>query len=273
MRDGVAFGKGDLADEGLETVDVLYTPERNEFRGRATAQLMVDALVPAEGTVSLPDGDALFRSLLQEIATLAANDTQLSLPAPAPDALTSAAVRRLMQTGRNVLLIGHDRANAARFLSENQADVAIGAVRDARAFNTVLMVPVLEQLTDVWADIVLLDGDVLPGEAALIARRCPRAALHVLKGSSPLKDTLASIAMDDDTLRHLYRRVRLGGVMAVSRLSEDTGLTPAQVLTGLMAFRQVGLVDMSLEPFAVRVLPPVKCRMDDSALVRYLRAL
>ena len=273
LRDGVAFGKGDLADEGLETVDVLYTPERNEFRGRATAQLMVDALVPAEGTVTLPDADTLFRSLLQEIATLAANHTQLSIPAPAPDALTTAAVRRLLHTGRNVLLIGHDRANAARFLAENQADVAIGEVRDVRAFNTLLMAPVLEKLTDVWTDIVLLDGDVLPGEAAAIVRQCPRAALHVLKGSSPLQETLAAIAMDDDTLRHLYRRVRLGGALAVSRLSEDTGLTSAQVLTGLMAFHQVQLVELSLEPFAVRVLPPVRCRMDDSPLVRYLRAL
>ena len=84
---------------------------------------------------------------------------------------------------------------------------------------------------------------------------------------------LSVLAMDDDTLRTLYKRVRLGGTMAASQLAEDTDLTAQQVLTGMMAFHQVNLVELSLNPYAVRVLPPEKCRMDDSALVRYLRAI
>ena len=270
IRDGIAFGKGDLADEGLELVDVLFTPERNEFRGRVTPQLMVEALTPAEGAVSLPGEEMLFSSLLQEIAYLAANNNQI--PANA-ESINAAGVKRLMQTGRNVLLIGHAREDAARVLSMDMADIAVQTVKDARAFNTVLIHPVLDKLTDVWTDIVLLDGDVLPGEAAEIRRQCPRARLHAMQGNQNVKALLASLAMDDDTLRTLYKRVRMGGTMALSQLGEDTGLTPAQVLTGLMAFHQVRLVEMSLDPYAVKLLPPQKCRMDDSALVRYLRAI
>ena len=270
IRDGIAFGKGDLADEGLELVDVLFTPERNEFRGRVTPQLMVEALTPAEGAVSLPGEEMLFSSLLQEIAYLAANNNQI--PANA-ESINAAGVKRLMQTGRNVLLIGHAREDAARVLSMDMADIAVQTVKDARAFNTVLIHPVLDKLTDVWTDIVLLDGDVLPGEAAEIRRQCPRARLHAMQGNQNVKALLASLAMDDDTLRTLYKRVRIGGTMALPQLGEDTGLTPAQVLTGLMAFHQVGLVEMSLDPYAVKLLPPQKCRMDDSALVRYLRAI
>ena len=268
IRDGIAFGKGDLAEEGLERVDVLFTPERNEFRGRVTPQLMVDALVPAEGAVTLPDQDSLFFSLLQEMLTLAANYNKI----PAKSAnMTTAGVKKLMKNGRNVLLIGHERENAARILSENAADTAIGAVKDGRAFNTVLVNPELDKLTDVWTDVVLLDGDILPGEAAAIAEKCPRARLHAMKVNPATAALLASLAMDDETLRTLYRRVRMGGTMAASQLAADTGLTPAQVLTGLMAFHQVKLVEASLTPYAVRVLPPEKCRMDDSELVRYLR--
>ncbi len=270
IRDGIAFGKGDLADEGLELVDVLFTPEKNEFRGRVTPQLMVEALTPAEGAVSLPGEEMLFSSLLQEIAYLAANNNQI--PANA-ESINAAGVKRLMQTGRNVLLIGHAREDAARVLSIDMADIAVQTVKDARAFNTVLIHPVLDKLTDVWTDIVLLDGDVLPGEAAEIRRQCPRARLHAMQGNQNVKALLASLAMDDDTLRTLYKRVRLGGTMALPQLGEDTGLTPAQVLTGLMAFHQVRLVEMSLDPYAVKLLPPQKCRMDDSALVRYLRAI
>ena len=132
---------------------------------------------------------------------------------------------------------------------------------------------VLDKLTDVWTEVVLLDGEVLPGEAAEIRRQCPRARLHAMQGNQNVKALLASLAMDDDTLRTLYKRVRMGGTMALLQLGEDTGLTPAQVLTGLMAFHQVRLVEMSLDPYAVKLLPPQKCRMDDSALVRYLRAI
>ena len=269
IRDGIAFGKGDLADEGLELVDVLFTPERNEFHGRVKPQLMVEALTPAEGAVSLPGEEMLFSSLLQEIAYLAANNNQI--PANA-ESINAAGVKRLMQTGRNVLLIGHAREDAARVLFMDMADIAVQTVKDARAFNTVLIHPVLDKLTDVWTDIVLLDGDVLPGEAAEIRRQCPRARLHAMQGNQNVKALLASLAMDDDTLRTLYKRVRLGGTMALPQLGEDTGLTPTQVLTGLMAFHQVRLVEMSLDPYAVK-LPPQKCRMDDSALVRYLRAI
>ncbi|MBQ7139581.1 MAG: single-stranded-DNA-specific exonuclease RecJ, partial [Clostridia bacterium] len=270
IRDGIAFGKGDLADEGLERVDVLFTPERNEFRGRVTPQLMVEALIPAEGAVTIPGEDGLFSSFLQEIAHLASNNNQIHANA---DSITAAGVKKLLQTGRNVLLIGHGRERAAQLLTENLLDTAVGQVKDTRAFNTLLMNPDLEKLTDLWTDIVLLDGDVLPGEAASIAAKCPRAKLHAMKPNPPTTALLSALAMDDDTLRTLYKRVRLGGTMAPSQLAADTGLTPAQVLTGMTAFHQVRLVEMSLSPYAVKLLPPEKCRMEDSELVRYLRAI
>ena len=249
-------------------MDVLFTPERNEFRGRVTPQLMVEALTPAEGAVTLPDADSLFFPLLQEILQLAANNNKI--PADVAQ-VTAAGLKKLMKTGRNVLLIGHEREHAVRILTENQADTAVGCVKDPRAFNTLLMNPDLTQLSDVWTDIVLLDGDVLPGEAATIRERCPRANLYAMKVNPAMTALLSSLAMDDDALRALYKRVRQGGTMAAAQLGADTGFTAAQVLTGLMAFHQVKLVEMSLDPYAVRLLPPVKCRMDDSDLVRYLR--
>ncbi len=270
IRDGIAFGKGDLAEEGLEQVDVLFTPERNEFRGRVTPQLMVEALTPAEGAVTLPGEEPLFFALLQEMLTLASNNNQIPVPM---ETVTLAGARRLMKTGRGVLLIGHDRENAARIISEGMVDTAVGSVRDGRAFDTLLMCPDFDKLADLWTDIVLLDGDILPGEAALIAEKCPRARFHALKPNLAITALLEALAMDDDTLRTLYKRVRLGGTMAATVLAGDTGLTAQQVLTGLLAFHQVKLVEMSLDPYAVRVLPPVRCRMDDSALVRYLRKI
>lgn len=268
VRDGIAFSMGDMAEAGLERVDAVFTPERNEFMGRVTAQLQVQAMRPAEGFAALPGPEVLFRGLLQEIVALAANN--IKIPEPLLTT-TSAAVKKLMKPGRGVLLIAHERERAAAFLVDGGADVAVGAVRDERAFNTVLCAPDLSRLRDVWQEIVLLDGDVLPGEAAAIQAKCPRARLKCLRANPTMAAQIASLALPDEPLRALYRRLRAGGNLALAALARDTGLTEAQVLTGLTAFHQVKLAEFSLEPFALRLLPPVKCSMADSAVIRYLR--
>ena len=273
VRDGIAFSMGDMAEAGLETVDVLFSPERNEFMGRVTAQLQVQAMRPAEGTTPLPGEDALFRASLQEIGALAAKCIKIPSAEEAVDTVTPAAVQRLMQGGRGVLLIAHEREKARALCAQTQTDVALAEVKDCRGFNTVLCGPKLDALRDVWREIILLDGDLLPGEAEAIRERCPRATIRAMKPNPRFAAQLRAIAMADEPLRDLYRRLRQGGSTAVSALAADCGLTCGQVLVGLTAFMQVGLAEVSLEPYAVRLLPPVKCSMADSPLIRYLRGL
>jgi hypothetical protein len=81
----IGFSMGSLAEDGLETVDVLYSPERNEFQGRVSAQLQVKAMLPAEGSAPIRGQEAFFRALLQEMTALAANTIQIS---SAEDTLT-----------------------------------------------------------------------------------------------------------------------------------------------------------------------------------------
>ena len=273
VRDGIAFSMGDMAEAGLETVDVLFSPERNEFMGRVTAQLQVQAMRPAEGTTPLPGEDALFRASLQEIEALAAKCIKIPSAEEAVETVAPAAVQRLMQGGRGVLLIAHEREKALALCAQTQTDVAVAEVKDCRGFNTVLCGPKLDALRDVWREIILLDGDLLPGEAEAIRERCPRATVRAMKPNPRFAAQLRAIAMADEPLRDLYRRLRQGGSTAVSAMAADCGLTCGQVLVGLTAFMQVGLAEVSLEPYAVRLLPPVKCSMADSPLIRYLRGL
>ena len=276
LRDGIAFGKGDFADAGAERVDVLFTPSRNEYNGRVTAQLQVEALRPAACTLTLPGDDALFCGVLQEIIALAANDTGISPNVPVE---RQAAVFKLLERGRGILLIGHERSLAARLLTEVRGrdnlrlDTAAGVVSDGRGFNTLLMAPRLEQLADVWTDIVLIDGDVLPGEAAEIASRCPRARLAQMKPNADLQALLKTLKMDRDALLRVYLRLRQGGALALRQLVQDTGLTAPQVMTALMALHQVQLAETSLDPYAVRFLPVAKgtkANPLESPLMEYL---
>ena len=272
-RDGIACGLGDLAEEGLERVDALFTPARNVFRERVTAQLQVEALAQAEGSVTLPDEDALFRSLLQEIGAFAANENRMADPLPM---VTAAKLRSLMKTGRGVLLIGHERQAASRMLTEVQADTAVGTVRDGRGFNTLLLAPETEKLRDVWTHVVLIDGDLLPGEREAIAARCPRAELLQMKPNPVLTELIASLPMTVETLREMYRCVRASRTMALPELAEASGLSRAQVLTGLLAFHQVHLGELSLMPYAFRLQTLAKGEKTqspaDAPIMQYLQS-
>ncbi len=271
LRDGIAFGLGDMAEDGLERVDVLYAPERNVYMGRVTPQLQVKALRPAKGTASLPPAEGLFPALLQEIAQFEQNVNKMPAdiqPAPLP----KAALNKLMQSGRGVLLICHERERAAAAVLDTGCDAACVRVRDGRGFNTLVMNPDISALTDIWQQVVLLDGDVLPGECAAIREKCPRAEVFALKANPAFTALLDGITMADEPLRDLYRALRSLGPAPVSRLAEEAHLTPLQVMTGLTAFSQVGLAKVSLDPYAIELLPPVKCSMEDSSLIHYLRS-
>ncbi|MBQ8073082.1 MAG: single-stranded-DNA-specific exonuclease RecJ [Clostridia bacterium] len=87
VRDGIGFGLGDLADQPLNQVDVLFRPSRNEFNGRVTAQLQVQAMRPAAGGGAEPDGEdprAFFLACLQEMSLLASKKTDHPRPAGTP---------------------------------------------------------------------------------------------------------------------------------------------------------------------------------------------
>ena len=154
-------------------------------------------------------------------------------------------------------MIAHQSAWAKDVLSGGEADTDVGQVRDARAFNTVLFAPDAEKLRDDWRDVVLLDGETLPGLKAIIRQKCPNARLWCL-----------SDAPDD--LRGLYRRLLRGGTMAASALAQDCGMTEEQVLTGLTVFGQVALVSFKLDPYQLTLLPMHKVALTDSPLRKYL---
>ena len=271
LRDGIAFGMGDMADRGMTRVDVLYTPEKNVWRERASAQLQVRAMVPAACASPLPSEWAFFRELLQEMTHLAQNELQLTQP---PRAMTQAALDKLLRTGQGVLCLAHLRSTAQAFLAAfpGLTDTAEERTEDARPFNLLLCAPRIEALQDQWHHIVLLEGDVLPGERAWLAAQCPRAQIHGMKASEALRALLTSLAMADEPLRALYRVLRRGGGLRPAELGAQCGLSEWQAMTGLTAFAQVGLAEFSLDPYTLRLLPPVKCSMVDSPLIRYLRS-
>lgn len=73
LRDGIGFGLGHAAEKCTDAVDVLFTPSRNEFRGRASAELTVSHIERSEGSASAPDPYTFSMALMQTVNLLAAD--------------------------------------------------------------------------------------------------------------------------------------------------------------------------------------------------------
>ncbi len=85
VRDGIGFGLGDAADQVLHRADIVFRPGRNEFNGRVSAQLQVQAIRAACGE---EDGentgpDEFFLRCLQEMVPLSAKKTDYPSAQPA----------------------------------------------------------------------------------------------------------------------------------------------------------------------------------------------
>lgn len=277
VRGGIAFQQGDLAGRGFERVDVLFSPEINEFRGQKTVQMNISAIKQTGGSMLWPEKNVIFEALLQEIRALAAKYIHLSSDGDKPGkpmmTLRASQLRERLKSGRGFLLIAHDLQWAQDVLAGCEADTDVSVVQDDRAFNTILFAPSPEKLRDCWADVVLLDGIALPGEEEAIRRQCPNARLWRLPDvPDRVHALLTDITVSDDTLRQLYRRLMKGGTMTVSSIAEDCQMTREQVLTGLCVFNELQLVTFTMSPYQLRLCPPHKVTLTDSPVRKYLLA-
>ena len=306
VLDGIAFSQGHEADRGYSRVDALFTPSRNEYRGRVSVQLMVQALRPCAAGLRLPSEEACFSSFLRALPMLGEatpDDAQGAANCPGPLAATDAPMKgkaggytplnrtaALEQLRRpmGVLALTHDPALAADWARESGADLHVGAAEDPRSFSCVLLCWEPEALRDQWDRVIFADGAPLPGEGEWVRTHCPHAELCCLKSAPDRRDALASLSPSDDRLREVYKLLRahtppsaaIGGRLAsasfssLSALAEASGLSWQQMLIALQAFQDTHLVSAVSDPFSVSlILPARKCAMTDSPLIRFLRAL
>jgi len=268
VMDGIGFGLGDFIKTGHSRVDALCVLESNEWNGRVSPQLQLKALIPSRRGAALPASLEFLQPFLQDMAALTANIFEIPFvnvqpvpPAPEP------------RQGR--LFIARCPHTAKTFAAAYpaRAEVIKGVVQDPRSFPTLLIWPDTLALKDQWEEIYLLDGPCCPQELAAISARCPSAAIFAGGPSEALKAMAHAVTLADEPLRELYKALRADPRPNVFSLAKACGLTPAQAVMGLYAFHQNRLAEYIPEPFTLRLLPPVKCRMDDSPLVAALRAL
>ena len=269
LRDGIAFQMGPRAAQHPDRVDVIFVPQKNEFRGNVSAQIQVQAMQGAQGTAAVPGDARIFPALLQEFKCLSSNPTSIPGVEEKPSVMTRT---QLTHRERGTLLIAQESEQARAVAAEMELDVVVGRVMEPRGFNTLLLAPELPALQDVWQEIVLLDGDVLPGETAWIRKQCPRAEIRMLRGGT-LRDVLRSLQMDTALLREIYRKTAMCmGPLDGRSVMEELGISFQQLILALEAFSEVGLISWSLSPLSVQRIPGVKASPDDSPVLKYIRS-
>jgi hypothetical protein len=274
---GIAFGMGAEAAMLPDEVDVAYSLERNEYRGRQEIQCHVSALRPA--------AYARKRALTQEEE--APYHTWLALrlleqagkPGSGAETLCSASAQpplgdELLCGRQGTLYVAYTRESALLLLSrlEDRVELAQAMPEDPRCFHTLWIRPTFTgSLSPFWRHIVLLDGALSPADEAFWQAQCPNAAL-IAPGRSPaLCRALAALDAGDDAYRALYRLLRKSAFASLRETAQAATLSDAQTLTGLQAFQELGLARFVQNPFSYTLLPPSKCELGNSPLLQFIR--
>ncbi len=278
---GIAFGMGPEAPLLPDEVDVAYTLERNEYRGRTSVQCHVSAL--------RPDAYARLRSLRAENdapyqdSLLARLRLQAGKTDPGEEHVQTVPSQGqlmgddLLEGRRGTLYVAYTKETALALLTRlnDRVEVARETVTDPRCFHTLLLCPKAEglSLSPYWKHIVLLDGALTPADRTYWQALCPAAVVVAPTGSPALLRALAGLDAGDDRYRELYKLLRKSVFASVAETAQAAGLPQAQTLAGLHAFDELGLITLRESPFSYTLLPPVKCSLGESRLLREIRAV
>jgi len=190
------------------------------------------------------------------------------MPNGTPDELTAAAGKG----DRGLLILTHANHTAHRLLCLNpELTLCDRGLPDPRCFATLMHQPRWECITGHWRQVYLADGEAFPGQAALLHRQLPDAAIHVLPRSAGLAALCASLDAGDDQCRRLYKAMRSMVFRSSAEAAAYAGMTVPQAETALHAFSQLGLIEYQEKPFGYTLLPPVKCNLSDSWILGAVR--
>lgn len=276
LRKGVFFSAGALAAKPWSRVDVLYTPQMNEWQGRKTVQLMISAMKPTQPNTLLPGSNAMAEALLQDLEGIASNTNKIAnlqsgLEANGVLPFVSKVHKSLFEGVQGTLVIARTQETALKYAQT--LEVEQGHITDVRGFHTLLVCPDTKALNLTGYRSVLLADGVLNGdEVALIRAQASDVAIYAATRSKALSLLLDTLNVDDETLREAYKGlVRNQGAMH-EELPALLKLTPLQMHYVLRVFDSLHLLHYTQIPFVFTVLPPAKCELTHSPLLRALRA-
>ncbi len=311
LLDGIAFGMGREASLLPDTVDAVLSLGLNTFRGVTRLQCEVKALRPAaqasRDTLLRAENEVFESALTADLLAQKSHNPKAGKNTPSAENIKVIDGAQVPLPGRGILYAARTRESALalweRFAPIGRSTVSGPAVhadyadhadhappirasqpapsldlcwrslRDPLCFATLLVAPGFFGLSGTWRQVILLDGEICPGEAAHWAALLPTAQVLVCPQSPFLSQLAASLDAGDPAYRTLYRALKVNAFSSLAQAAAAAGLTPGQCLTGLTAFRELDLIAFTETPFSYALLPPVPCELGQSPTLSTLRAL
>ena len=200
VMDAIAFRMGSRAGTLHGLCDLAVTPVANTFGGRTAAECRVEAVGAAQARF-FADSEAESREILQEFVRLCRNENVTPIPEIADLPPTA---------GQGTLYLCRTAETAEAVLGRMPGlDVPEGTHPDPRAYDAVSRCGELRRLGP-YRRVVLCDGALCPGEAALLRVLYPEAELCALPRTKALESRLDALRFPVDALRAQYVALRQG---------------------------------------------------------------
>ena len=230
---GVAFGFGDMADTIPDSVDAIFEPVINEFRGSVKVEAQLKEIKPLGANALLeesrPREDALLTRFLTEV--LYNKTVTLSDNGPVS---TEALDEALSASPQGTLVIASD-FETAEMLADRPVDIFVGEFPgDERCFNTLSVLPT---------------GEIPKGYTRVVY-----AGMKAFGGGRQLDGCYArwrNDLPDIDCLRAVYRAVRriavrpaaaTDAVTLVESIKEEASVTTATAAASIAILLDCGLL-------------------------------
>lgn len=258
VRKGIFFGAG--AMQGRDGMySLVFSPEKNEFRGNVSAQLQLKHMLLE------PESLKKNEALEAKYFTWQQRENEEALP------LDMAGLDQLMTGEQGTLLVCRTLETALKMQQRfPAAQFALHQAQDPRAYHTVLLYGLSHLPCAPFENVVLCDGEM--GEGAQWQKTCPDARVYALPASDAVRGLASQMAVARQELLYCYaillhfRDGMLPKPSDVQAFAEVASLTVPQGYYALEVIRQMGLIDYRQEPFEIGFTERKKSNLEQSVL-------
>ena len=268
-RAGIAFRHGDLMKLQPRTVDVVFSPVRNEFRGTVTYECQISRMLPRHVTIvrnAAIEAASVMRDLLRVVSEPGRAET------PEKDGNAESDLDAVPLQG---VLIYCRCADTARMWSEKRLDLDLrqAVYRDACAYSAIVYGVDYRYIHAPYRTVILADGDLTGTDRFSFRRVFPDAEIIICPTSKSMSALLNDCAVGKDELRNLYSAMRkTPAAEGIFNLARNAGLSTGAAVAGACVLGRMELVDFDMTAMVWSMKPLVKRDPEAEDLYQLLQA-
>lgn len=275
VRDAIAFGMGYMEKNLSNSIDTIFAIKENTFRNKTSISLDIKAIKSAEeSNIKIIDGlssEVYDYSILNDIKKSVLKTGKFTKYDDFDYENFESIVFNQVQGD---LLIAHTPQTAKKALEyfKGNLDICTRCPQDIRCFNTLLLNPEYNSISDNYCRIVLLDGALCTEQIEVIKEQFKSTEVFVLKQTDYLTNKINSLNMTDEEFRAIYKTILVNNPDTLENLCKISNYTKLQLIFALTVFDSLGFLKFSKYPFNISINKnAVKNELNNSNILAPIR--